>query len=74
MALKLPPYSGWKPRALRRNKASVDGLANRSGKRARLSKAKSDRVLYTSSKGYKHNPDRYRELCIKADEINGRRV
>lgn len=70
----LSHYAGWKPRSLRAAKASTDSLANRNAKRSRLSKAKGDRVLYTSPKGHKINPDRYKELCDRADEINGRRT
>ncbi len=74
MALELPPYSGWKPWSLKHGRGSSQGDSQKSAKRTRLSKAKGDRVLYTSPKGYKQNPGRYNELCVHADKMNGRYV
>jgi len=73
MAVELPPYSGWRPRELRKGRGGAGKDAQSSSKRTRLSKAKADRVLYCSSKGHLHNPERYLELCAKADQINGMR-
>ena len=70
----IPPYSGWRPRSMRFGRSSSQGDAQKSGKRNRLSKAKSDKVLYCSTKGYKQNPGRYNELCAHADRLNGRHV
>lgn len=74
MALELPPYSGYRPHAMRVGRTSSDSNANRNGKRSRLSKSKADRVLYCSPKGYKQNPRRYAELSAIADKLNGRYI
>jgi hypothetical protein len=74
MAIEIPPYSGYRPHGMRAGRASSDSLANRNGKRSRLSKSKADRVLYCSPKGYKQNPRRYAELSAIADKLNGRYV
>lgn len=74
MASVLPPYTGYRPFAMRYGRRSSQGDAQKTSKRTRLSKAKSDRMLYTSSKGYKSNPKRYAELCALADKMNGRYV
>lgn len=71
MALEIPPYSGWRPYSMRHGRGSSQGAKEKVAKRIRLSKAKSDRLLYTSAKGYKRNPERYAELCKKADSLNG---
>lgn len=71
--MDLQQYSGYRPRSMRTHKASSD--SSRGSKRSRLSKARGDRALYTSSKGWKHNPVRYAELCAISDKLNGvRRV
>lgn len=72
MTVAIPHYSGWRPRSMRVGRGGSSD-AQSSGKRTRLSKAKSDRILYCSAKGYKQNPRRYKELCDRADQLNGRR-
>jgi hypothetical protein len=74
MALEIPPYSGYRTQAMRHGRSSSQGDGQKTSKRTRLSKAKSDRLLYTSPKGYKQNPGRYNELCAYADRLNGRRT
>ena len=69
----LPPYSGYRTYAMRHGRSSSQGDGQKTSKRTRLSKAKSDRMLYTSSKGHKTNPKRYEELCAHADRLNGMR-
>lgn len=72
--MDLPPYTGYRPYAMRFGRKSSQGDAQKTSKRTRLSKAKSDRQLYTSCKGHKQNPKRYAELCAHADKMNGRYV
>lgn len=70
----VPPYTGWRPRSMRRKgkgKTVAVGDANsRKAKRTRLGNAK-QRYLYKSAKGHKH-PD-YSRLCRVADKLNGKR-
>lgn len=70
---EIPPYSGYRTFAMRKGRGSSQGAKEKVAKRIRLSKAKSDRTLYTSSKGHRNNPERYAALCIKADNLNGMR-
>jgi hypothetical protein len=74
--MDIKPYSGYRTPTMRFGRSSTSGRDAQSGaKRTRLSKAKADRVLYCSAKGYKQNPRRYQELCEHADKLNGiRRV
>lgn len=71
MAVEIPPYSGYRTYTMRHGRRSSQGDAQKTSKRTRLSKAKSDRMLYTSCKGHKIDPERYAELCAHADKLNG---
>lgn len=73
MAAEIPPYSGYRPWAMRQGRGSSQGSKEKVSKRIRLSKAKSDRLLYTSAKGHRRDPDRYAALCVQADRLNGMR-
>lgn len=73
MATEIAPYSGYRTYAMRHARGSSQGAKEKVSKRIRLSKAKSDRLLYTSAHGYRQNPKRYQELCAHADRLNGMR-
>jgi hypothetical protein len=62
--LEIPPYSGWKPRAMRRGNSKHE--SDRGTKRSRLGN-RLDRAFYKSCKSHKRNPDRWMKICTKVN-------
>lgn len=75
-SLKVPHYSGWRPRSMRRgyverksNNAGA-GANSRDSKRNRVLGNRRNRAIYKHAHGYKHKD--YASLCRRVDAAHGR--
>jgi hypothetical protein len=72
MAVEVAPYTGWRPRSMRKGRGgSGDTSASRNQKRSRLGN-RLDRNFFCWAKAPKSDPERYARLSKISDKLNGR--
>jgi len=77
MTAEVQPYSGWRPRKMRRGypeaQRNGSGGASKSTKNTRLSKTRVERHIYCSPHGHRTHPDIFERMTDKAYKLNGQR-